>query len=181
MFPGHFFLRLTETGYVCYNVMTFPNAAGREEREIVAMRLIVNELDLNRFKRRASRGYPREVYGILLGKKLKNKKFKITRILIPPIVEATYDYVIPDYKEIKRMVDSDEHEYIGSIHSHPQAPPTVSNHDYQYWDKDKDVVLGILSIRKRNAYKVTELKFWRKNASLPVKFKTFKPGENGNS
>jgi len=144
------------------------------------MRLIINELDLNRFKRRASRGYPREVYGILLGKKLKHKTFKITKILIPRCVEATYDYVIPDYKEIDRMVNSYELEYIGSVHSHPQAPPTVSNHDYQYWDKDKDAVLGILSVRKRNAYKVSELKFWRKNASLPVKFRTFKPGENGN-
>ncbi|MCJ7611904.1 MAG: hypothetical protein MUP19_06535 [Candidatus Aminicenantes bacterium] len=40
--------------------------------------------------------------------------------------------------------------------------------------------MGILSVRKRSAYKVTELKFWRKNTSLPVKFKTFRPGNNHN-
>jgi proteasome lid subunit RPN8/RPN11 len=142
------------------------------------MKLLINECDLCKFKQRASRGYPREVYGIMLGKRLANSTFKILEIVIPPVVEATYDYVIPDYAKIDQIVSSSELEYIGSIHSHPQAPPTISAHDYQYWDKDR--VVGILSVRKRNIYKVTELKFWRKNAALPVKFKTFKPGENGN-
>jgi proteasome lid subunit RPN8/RPN11 len=143
------------------------------------MRLFINERDLNRFKRRAARGYPREVYGIMLGKRLANRTFKIMQIVIPPIVEATYDYVIPDYGKIEEIVSTSDLDYIGSIHSHPQAPPTISTHDYQYWDKDR--VVGILSVRKRNIYKVTELKFWRKNAALPVKFKTFKPGENGHN
>jgi proteasome lid subunit RPN8/RPN11 len=111
----------------------------------------------------------------MLGKRLKNNTFKISRIVVPPIVEATYDYVIPDYNEIEKIVSSSGLDYIGSIHSHPQAPPTVSSHDYQYWDKNEDEVLGILSIRKRNSYKVTELKFWKKNSSLPVKFKIFNP------
>jgi proteasome lid subunit RPN8/RPN11 len=142
------------------------------------MKLIVNEKDLATFKRRASRIYPREVYGILLGKKLKNSAYKVLRIIIPTILEATYDYVIPDYSEIDRIVSSSELDYIGAIHSHPQAPPAVSSHDYQYWDGKKDEVVGILSVRKRSAYKVTELKFWRKNSSLPVKFKTFKSEEN---
>jgi proteasome lid subunit RPN8/RPN11 len=141
------------------------------------MKLLINEHDLNSFKKRASRGYPREVYGIMLGKRLANRTFKINSIVIPPVVEATYDYVIPDYSTIDKILASSDLDYIGSIHSHPQAPPTISTHDYQYWDKDP--VVGILSVRKRNIYKVTELKFWRKNAALPVKFKTFKPGENG--
>jgi proteasome lid subunit RPN8/RPN11 len=141
------------------------------------MRLVINESGLGTFKRRASRVYPREIYGILLGKKLKNSTYKVLKIVIPPIVESTYDYVIPDYNEIERIVFSSGLDYIGSIHSHPQASPTVSAHDYLYWDKNKDEVVGILSIRKRNSYKVTELKFWRKNSSLPVKFKTVKPDE----
>lgn len=140
------------------------------------MKLLINESDLKIFKRRASRGYPREVYGILLGKRLANRTFKIARIIIPPIVEATYDYVIPDYEKIAKIVSRSGLEYIGSIHSHPQAPPTISAHDFRNWDNDR--VVGILSVRKRNVYKVTELKFWRKNAALPVKFKTFRPGEN---
>ncbi len=144
------------------------------------MRLIINEGDLGKFKKKASRGYPREVYAVLLGKKLSNKTFKIMNIAIPPVVEATYDYVIPDYAEIDRIVASSGLLYIGSIHSHPQAPPTVSAHDYMYWDKDKDAVVGILSVRKRSAYKVTELKFWLKNTSLPVKFKTFRPSNGHN-
>ncbi len=139
------------------------------------MKLILNEKHLSSLKRWASRAYPREVYSIMLGKRLKNNTFKISRIVVPPIVEATYDYVIPDYNEIEKIVSSSGLDYIGSIHSHPQAPPTVSSHDYQNWDKNEDEVLGILSIRKRNSYKVTELKFWKKNSSLPVKFKTFKP------
>lgn len=139
-------------------------------------RLIINGRDLHRFKRRASRGYPREVYGILLGKKLKNDTFKVLRIALPRIVEATYDYVIPDYEEIDRIIAQSGLQYIGSIHSHPQAPPTISYHDYTHWENDK--VVGILSVRKRNAYKVSELKFWRKNTPLPVKFKTFTPGSN---
>jgi len=143
------------------------------------MKLLIDEHDLNTFKKRASRGYPREVYGIMLGKRLANSTYKIVRIVIPPVVEATYDYVIPDYNKIDQIVASSELGYIGSIHSHPQAPPTISSHDYQYWDKDR--VVGILSVRKRNIYKVTELKFWRKNAALPVKFKTFKPGDNGSN
>lgn len=141
------------------------------------MKLLVNESHLNKFKRRASRGYPREVYGIMLGKRLANSTYKIVNIVLPPVVEATYDYVIPDYEMIDKIVASSEFNYIGSIHSHPQAAPTISSHDYQYWDKDR--VIGILSVRKRNIYKVTELKFWRKNAALPVKFKTFRPAENG--
>jgi len=145
------------------------------------MRLLINESDLGKFKKRASRGYPREVYAVLLGKKLKNKSFKIEKIAIPPIVEATYDYVIPDYAEIDKIISTSNMEYIGSIHSHPQAPPTVSAHDYLYWDKDKDAVVGILSVRKRSSYKVTELKFWRKNTSLPVKFTTFRPNHNGHN
>jgi proteasome lid subunit RPN8/RPN11 len=150
------------------------------------MRLLINESDLDRFKKKASRAYPREIYGVLLGKKLKNKTFKIMNVAIPPLVEATYDYVIPDYDEIRRIVSASGLKYIGSIHSHPQAPPTVSTHDYLYWDKDKDAVVGILSVRKRTAYKVSELKFWRKNTALPVTFKTFRPtannhnGNNGN-
>ena len=135
------------------------------------MRLIVNERDLGVFKRWASNVYPREVYGIMLGKKLKNI-YKILKIVIPPIVEATYHYVIPNYSEIDKIVDSSGLSYIGAIHSHPQAPPTLSPHDYQYWN-GKDKVLGILSVRRRNAYKVTELMFWQKNSSLPVKFNTF--------
>jgi proteasome lid subunit RPN8/RPN11 len=145
------------------------------------MRLLINESDLGKFKKRASRGYPREVYAVMLGKRLKNKTFKIQKIAIPPIVEATYDYVIPDYAEIDKIISSSNMEYIGSIHSHPQAPPTVSAHDYLYWDKDKDAVVGILSVRKRASYKVTELKFWRKNTSLPVKFTTFRPNHNGHN
>lgn len=145
------------------------------------MRLLINESDLGKFKKRASRGYPREVYAVMLGKKLKNKSFKIQKIAIPPIVEATYDYVIPDYAEIDKIISSSNMEYIGSIHSHPQAPPTVSAHDYLYWDKDRDAVVGILSVRKRASYKVTELKFWRKNTSLPVKFTTFRPNHNGHN
>jgi len=143
------------------------------------MRLLINETDLGKFKKRASRGYPREVYAVLLGKKLKNKTFKILQIAIPPFVEATYDYVIPDYEEIDKIVSASNMEYLGSVHSHPQAPPTISAHDYLYWNKD--AVVGILSVRKRNSYKVTELKFWRKNTSLPVKFKTFKPNHNGHN
>jgi len=145
----------------------------------LSMKLLINEHDLSTFKKRASRGYPREVYGIMLGKRLANRTYKIVRIVIPPVVEATYDYVIPDYDKIDQIVASSVLDYIGSIHSHPQAPPTISSHDYQYWDNDR--VVGILSVRKRNIYKVTELKFWRKNAALPVKFKTFKPGENGSN
>jgi hypothetical protein len=52
------------------------------------MRLFINECDLNRFKRRAARGYPREVYGIMLGKRLQ-RTFKILQIVIPPIVGFT--------------------------------------------------------------------------------------------
>lgn len=135
------------------------------------MRLIVNERDLSVFKRWASRVYPREVYGIMLGKKLKYI-YKVFKIVVPPTVESTYHYVIPDYSEIDRIITSSGLSYIGAIHSHPQAPPTLSPHDYQYWN-GKDKILGILSVRRRNIYKVTELKFWRKNSSLPVKFKTF--------
>jgi proteasome lid subunit RPN8/RPN11 len=141
------------------------------------MKLLINECELDRFKRRASRGYPREVYAIMMGKRLANSTFKIVEIVIPRVVEATYDYVIPDYNQIDEIISTSDLDYIGSIHSHPQAPPTISTHDYQYWDKDR--VVGILSVRKRNIYKATELKFWRKNAALPVKFKTFKPGDNG--
>ena len=139
-------------------------------------RLIINAKDLHRFKRRASRGYPRELYGVLLGKKLQNGALKVLRIAIPPVKESTYDYVIPNYKEIDRIISDSGLQYIGSIHSHPQAPPTISYHDYAYWDNGK--IIGILSVRKRNAYKVTELKFWRRTSPLPVKFKTFLPGEN---
>ncbi|MGE5443703.1 MAG: Mov34/MPN/PAD-1 family protein [Ignavibacteriales bacterium] len=135
------------------------------------MRLIVNERDLSVFKRWASRGYPREVYGIMLGKKLKNI-YKVLKIVIPPIVESTYHYVIPNYIEIDKIIASSGLSYIGAIHSHPQAPPTLSPHDYQYWNGN-DKVLGILSVRRRNAYKVTELMFWQKNSPLPVQFKTF--------
>ncbi len=135
------------------------------------MRLIVNERDLSVFKRWASRGYPREVYGIMLGKRLKNI-YKVLKIVIPPIVESTYHYVIPNYTEIDKIIASSGLSYIGAIHSHPQAPPTLSPHDYQYWNGN-DKVLGILSIRRRNAYKVTELMFWQKNSPLPVQFKTF--------
>jgi len=139
-------------------------------------RLIINAKDLHRFKRRASRGYPRELYGVLLGKKLQNGALKVLRIAIPPVKESTYDYVIPNYKEIDRIISDSGLQYIGSIHSHPQAPPTISYHDYAYWDNGN--IIGILSVRKRNAYKVTELKFWRRTSPLPVKFKTFLPGEN---
>lgn len=135
------------------------------------MRLIVNERDLSVFKRWASRGYPREVYGIMLGKKLKNI-YKVLKIVIPPIVESTYHYVIPNYIEIDKIIASSGLSYIGAIHSHPQAPPTLSPHDYQYWNGN-DKILGILSVRRRNAYKVTELMFWQKNSPLPVQFKTF--------
>jgi len=141
------------------------------------MKLLINACELDRFKRRASRGYPREVYAILMGKRLANSTFKVMQIVIPRVVEATYDYVIPDYAQIDRIIGASELKYLGSIHSHPQAPPTISTHDYQYWDKGP--VVGILSVRKRNIYKATELKFWRKNAALPVRFKTFKPGDNG--
>ena len=143
------------------------------------MKLLINEHDLRRFKRRAARGYPREVYGILLGRRLANRTFKIFEIAIPPIVEATYDYVIPDYDKIAEIISASDYDYIGSIHSHPQAPPTISSHDYRHWDNDR--VVGILSVRKRNIYKATELKFWRRNTALPVKFKTFRPGDNGQS
>jgi proteasome lid subunit RPN8/RPN11 len=107
----------------------------------------------------------------MLGKKLKNI-YKVLKIVIPPIVESTYHYVIPNYIEIDKIIASSGLSYIGAIHSHPQAPPTLSPHDYQYWNGN-DKVLGILSVRRRNAYKVTELMFWQKNSPLPVQFKTF--------
>lgn len=135
------------------------------------MKLIIYKYQIKKFKRSASSAYPREVYGIMLGKRNSGNTYTIIKIIIPAPVEATYEYIIPDYKEIDAIVSRSKLEYIGQIHSHPQASPTVSLHDYQYWDEGKDEIIGIMSIRKRNTYKVTELKFWVKNSSLPVRFK----------
>ena len=140
------------------------------------MKLLLDSLELKRFKRKASKAYPREIFAILLGKEIydkRSKTFKIDQIVVPEIKESTVDYVIPDYNDIGRIVSESNLDYIGSIHTHPNSTPTLSEHDFRYWEKG-EIVIGILSIRKRNIKKMTELKFWRKNASCPVKFKVIK-------
>lgn len=138
------------------------------------MKLLIYKHQIKKFKRSASSAYPRKVYGIMLGRRNDGNTYTIIQIIVPPAVEATYEYVIPDYKEIDAIVSGNKLQYIGQIHSHPQAAPTVSPHDHKYWDVKKDEIIGIMSIRKRNIYKTTELKFWLKNSALPVRFKIIK-------
>lgn len=136
------------------------------------MTLWIDRLAMRRFKEKVRKAYPKEVYGILLGIKRNQCTFDVHEILVPPPVESTYEYVIPDYPAIQKIVEDTHYTYIGSIHSHPQAPPTLSNHDMKQWDVE-DIVIGILSIRKRKAYCTTELKVWQKGTPCPVEVKYF--------
>ncbi len=136
------------------------------------MKLLIYKPKLDAFKRKASKSYSREVYAIMLGTKLAGKVLRIERIIQPKLVESTYEYCIPDYNDCARIIKDSGLEYIGSIHSHPQSAPTLSEHDHRYWD-NKDSIIGILSIRKRNVKKSMELKFWRKGKAYPVKFRVF--------
>lgn len=143
------------------------------------MKLLIDVVELKRFKRKASKVYPREIYAILLGKEIYDKRiraFRIDQIVVPAIKESTEEYVIPDYNDIDRIVSESHLDCIGSLHSHPNATPTLSTHDWQYWEKN-EIVIGILSIRKRNLKKMTELKFWQRKVSCPVKFKVIKRDE----
>jgi proteasome lid subunit RPN8/RPN11 len=140
------------------------------------MKLLIDYRPLQIFKRKASKAYPCEIFAILLGKSVYDKRimtFRIDQIVIPSIVESTNEYVIPDYSDIDRIVSESHLDYIGSIHTHPNAAPTLSAHDWKYWEKN-EIIIGILSIRKQRGRKITELKFWAKETSCPVKFKVIK-------
>ena len=137
------------------------------------MKLLISSNELKRFKRRASKAYPREIYALMFGKEVYGKwlrTYRVTKIQLVPAVESTYEYVIPDWPAAEKMVKEAELMLIVSIHTHPQAPSTLSKHDYDTWEKGH-LITGILSIRKRNVLKTTELKFWGRKSPVPVKFK----------
>jgi proteasome lid subunit RPN8/RPN11 len=134
--------------------------------------LWIDKLAMRRFKKQVRTKYPREVYGVLLGVRKNQYTFDVHDIWVPPPVASTYEYVIPDYPTIEKMVAESRYDYIGSIHSHPQAAPTLSKHDVKQWDKD-DIVIGVMSIRKRKKYCTTELQVWRKGTPLAVEVKYF--------
>lgn len=135
------------------------------------MRIEINKKALDRFKKHAARVYPKEAYGILLGKKLANHRYVICDIHVPAVREAHYNYVIPDYDEIDSIVDSNPIACLGDIHSHPQDGAVVSPGDYKDWDTKDCRIKGILSIRKRLSYKTTELYFWQKRSACPVPYR----------
>jgi proteasome lid subunit RPN8/RPN11 len=134
--------------------------------------LWIDRLAMRRFKKRVRAGYPKEVFGIMLGVRRNQYTFDVHDIVTPMPVASAYDYVIPDYPEINKIVNSSHYDYIGSMHSHPQAPPFLSKHDSKQWDEE-DIVIGIMSIRKRKHYCTTELAVWRKGSACPVEVKYF--------
>lgn len=129
----------------------------------------IDRLALRRFKRHASAKYPNEVYAILLGYKYPNY-IEIKDIVIPKIKEHAYSWVIPDYDDVNRVVAENPLIKLGDIHSHTQASSAPSQGDYETWNQRETPVMGILSIRKRVAYKTTELKFWKKKSACPIKY-----------
>lgn len=135
------------------------------------MKIEISKKALERFKKYASRKYPNETFAILLGRKLADDIYSIREIHVPKIKESTYQYVIPDYDDVNRIIKEHELDYFGEIHSHPQFGAIVSREDYKYWDKSLTPIIGILSIRKRQSYKTTELFFWQKNSACPIQYK----------
>ena len=137
------------------------------------MKVHVDYNALRRFKRYASRKYPNEVFGILLGHKFKNF-IVIKDIHIPKIKESAYAWVIPDYEDVDRIISEHHLTHLGDIHSHPNYTATPSEGDYQTWDVRETPIMGILSIRKRAKYKTTELTFWQKHKACPIKYRVKK-------
>ena len=116
--------------------------------------------------RRQSRDSAKEIFAFLIGVVVSPSLTRIDRFYYPDYSEQTAGSVRPTAESTgaahKSALDSNL-KVVGSLHSHPDWFPIMSEADYKGHIEDGDRISGIVGINGRR----TKVYFWTAESALP--------------
>jgi proteasome lid subunit RPN8/RPN11 len=119
------------------------------------------------FRSKAKKNYPLEIQALLIGQRLSPNLVGVSYFVYPPQIQ-TVDWVeVPNtvYEETAELVNDDGLKIVGTLHSHCDALPMMSQQDKRSHIAAGDAVSGILTVLSSGN---THLEFWKENDCLPL-------------
>lgn len=129
------------------------------------MKVIVPKGKLNYFRRKALNS-DTEQLAFLIGHECGGGVV-VVDFKYPQLVESTPVSVAPDdadYERIKRDAEASGELIIGSIHSHPNYIPVMSEQDFGGHLIDREIICGIVGTTPERK---THVCFWSAHSALP--------------
>jgi proteasome lid subunit RPN8/RPN11 len=131
------------------------------------MNVFLKKSQLDYFRQK-SRNSPNEQFAFLVGDVTKNG-VEIAHFWYPRLAVSTPTQVTTEEEDDRTIAEraSDEGlSVVGSIHSHPDCPPIMSETDFTGHISGGDWVTGIVSVNQRKTY----VCFWSAHSALPCEF-----------
>lgn len=124
----------------------------------------LNKSQLDWFRRKA-RDNPNEILAFLIGRRISPYKVRVEQIVYPKLAVSTPLEVTAVDGETHAIGEkySNLGTLIGDIHTHPDAPPTMSHGDFHDHKRNGYIVSGIVSVNQRK----THVSFWQLDSALP--------------
>jgi proteasome lid subunit RPN8/RPN11 len=134
-------------------------------------KVVVSRLLVQNFTRRASRRYPNEYLESIFGR-IRGETVYI-HAFYPMDHTADTQGVAYEESEVEGAAETAEEErmeWIGTIHSHPEASAVPTPHDLLSAASDLERVMGICSIEKGLRTKIRVL-FWPVTVPLGIEYR----------
>lgn len=115
--------------------------------------------------RRKARDNPNEIIAFLVGKRTSLHKVRVEHIVYPELAISTPTEVCPILGESESIAEhyADEGlQIIGDIHTHPNAPPLMSQQDFEAHKECGYIVSGIVGVSGRRTW----VSFWQLDSAL---------------
>jgi proteasome lid subunit RPN8/RPN11 len=129
------------------------------------MVVLIHQGQLNYFRRKCLNS-PNEQLAYLVGNS-SDGVVTVAMFVYPKILRATPSTVEAcgqHYKQIAESAKANKASIVGSIHSHPNSFPIMSQTDYEGHIQDREVVSGIVEVTKDRK---TRVAFWSAHSALP--------------
>lgn len=128
----------------------------------------LNKSQLNYF-RHLARNTNLEIQAYLIGKVLSPEltvieHFAYTKKYYKQ-TEGTVSWFLEDFENVKKEAEEQGNTVVGSIHSHPNYWPVLSDSDYKSHIRDQYRISGICATMNRK----TKVCFWINESCLPCK------------
>jgi proteasome lid subunit RPN8/RPN11 len=127
--------------------------------------VLLHENQLTYFRRKC-RNSPNEQLAYLVGN-YDGFVVSVAMFVYPKILKSTPSLVYAcadSYQEIAEAAKAAKAKIVGSIHSHPNCFPIMSQTDYDGHIEDADTVSGIVEVTKDRK---TRVAFWSAHSALP--------------
>lgn len=130
------------------------------------MTVFLRKGQLNYFRKKA-RSTPNEVIAVIAGTYDKaTKTAHVFRFYYPTPIVATPNEVSisdEDVEQIEIEADRKGWSVLGSVHSHPDCLPILSDADYALFTDYKDLLVGICEVERQCRTRVV---FWQRSTPL---------------